>query len=242
VETAHPVRWKKLDEIKGLGIRATATNGDIYEAGSRKMVKHPGIEDHHHIYVIRNNECIAWIDLSEQIRPEAAAVVQYFKSKNIKTILLSGDLEKNCRKIASSLQMDEVIAEQSPEQKMAWISKLSAESTTAMVGDGINDAPALAKASIGISMSEASQIAMQTADLVLVNQGLANLPLSMELGRHTFNTIRQNLFWAFFYNIIAIPLAAFGLLTPAIAAFSMGFSDVLLVGNSIRLYFRKLSN
>jgi len=239
-KVAHPIKWKKLDEIKGLGIRAEASNGDIYEAGSWKGVKNIDRENLHQIYISINKKCIGWIDMDEEIRPEAAAVIQYFKSKKIKTILLSGDRAKNCREIAARLQMDESIAEQSPEEKMACIIRLSQEFPIAMVGDGINDAPALAKASLGISMSEASQIAMQTADLVLMGQGLRNLPISMELGRHTYSTIRQNLFWAFFYNIIAIPLAGFGLLTPAIAALSMGFSDVLLVGNSMRLYFRKI--
>src|ERR1700750_1985279 len=108
---------------------------------------------------------------------------------------------------------------------MDKIAELSRIAPTAMVGDGINDAPALAKATIGISLSDASQIAMQSAQVVLMNHGIKNLPLSLGLGKHTYGTIRGNLFWAFAYNIIAIPVAAFGLLNPAIAALLMGFSD-----------------
>jgi Cu+-exporting ATPase len=123
---------------------------------------------------------------------------------------------------------------------MNKIEALSAGAPTAMVGDGINDAPALAKATIGISLSEASQLALQSAQVVLMSHGIKKLPLAMGLGRHTYTTIRQNLFWAFFYNIIAIPVAAFGYLTPAFGALVMGFSDVVLAINSVRLFVKKV--
>ena len=154
--------------------------------------------------------------------------------------MLSGDRLAKARQIAEELDIDEVIAEKRPEEKLQIIGEKNAQLPTAMVGDGINDAPALAKATIGISMSDASQITTQTAQVVLTNHGLKNLPLAMGLGKHTFKTIKENLFWAFSYNIIAIPVAAFGLLTPMFGALIMAFSDVVLAINSGRLAVKKV--
>ena len=167
-------------------------------------------------------------------------MVAYFKSKGIKTYLLSGDKLAKTKLLGDQVGIDEVIAEQSPEQKLEKIAALNQLAPVAMVGDGINDAPALAKATIGISMGDASQIAMQTADVVLMNNGLQKLPEALGLGKHTLITIKQNLFWAFFYNIIAIPFAAFGLFIPAAAALIMGLSDVVLAVNSVRLFVKKV--
>jgi len=153
---------------------------------------------------------------------------------------LSGDRKEKCDQIAATLGIDEVIAEKTPEEKLEIIGHLNATTPTAMVGDGINDAPALAKATVGISLSEASQLAIQSAQVVLMNSGIKKLPLALGLGKHTYTTIRQNLFWAFFYNIIAIPVAAFGLLTPTLGALVMGMSDVVLAINSVRLFFKKV--
>ncbi len=272
-KTQREIRWAKLEEIKGLGIRALDAQGNEYKAGSWKFfTEHKGnpiagqsensvnpdgesrlqpdvetgtgwqavSESEHSVYITKNSQLIGWLDIQDEIRPEALDVVHYFKAKNIRTILLSGDRLQKCREVAQALGMDEVIAEQSPVQKLEQITRLSAIVPTAMVGDGINDAPALAKASLGISMSDASQIALQTADVVLMNSGLKKLPMSLQLGKLTFSTIRQNLFWAFFYNIIAIPVAAIGLLTPAIGALAMALSDVVLLINSSRLFVKKL--
>lgn len=236
-------RWKSVEEIKGKGVKATDIEGNEFWAGSYRIAPGASAENAHNVYIVKNNTLLAWIDVKDLIRPEAAKVVSYLHAKGIKTILLSGDTKSNCTPVASELGIDQVIAEQTPEQKLAMIEKLNQEQPTAMVGDGINDAPALAKATIGISMSEASQVAIQTADVVLMNKGLGNLPLALGLGKHSFITIQQNLFWAFSYNIIAIPVAAFGLLGtygPTYGALIMGLSDVVLAVNSVRLFVKKV--
>ncbi len=238
----NEIRWATLEEIKGLGIKASTASGDLYCAGSFKIIEpvEAPIGNTHNVYITKNGKLTGWIDVNDEIRPEASDVIRRLKKKGIRTILLSGDREANCLQTGKQLGMDEIIAEKTPEEKLEKIASLNAGVPTAMIGDGINDAPALAKASIGISMSDASQIAMQTADVVLMNNGLKNLPDSLDLGRKTFLTIKQNLFWAFFYNIIAIPVAAFGLLSPALGALVMGLSDVVLAANSARLYVKKI--
>ena len=234
------IRWKKMEEVKGLGMMATDMEGNTYTAGSYKAAEKLTPEDQHNVYLIRNGELLGWVDVKDEVRPEAKTVIDYLHSKNIETILLSGDRLAKCRQLAGQLGIDTVIAEQSPEQKLATIEKLTQKSPTAMVGDGINDAPALAKATIGVSMNDASQIAVQSAQVVLMNHGLKNLPTALGLGKHTYLTIKQNLFWAFAYNIVAIPVAAFGLLTPTLGALVMGLSDVVLAINSVRLFIKKV--
>ena len=239
-KTNEEVLWQKVEEVKGIGMKALDKEGNEFWAGSYKLAEKLTSDDKHNVYVLANGQLIAWIDFRDEIRPEAKQVVSYLRSRNIKTILLSGDRLEKCKQLASELGIDEVIAEQSPQQKLQRISELNAARPTAMVGDGINDAPALAKATVGVSMSEASQIAMQTAQVVLMGSGLKNLPTALGLGRHTYLTIKQNLFWAFFYNIIAIPVAALGFLTPTFGALVMGFSDVVLAINSVRLFVKKV--
>jgi Cu+-exporting ATPase len=234
------IPWQKIEEVKGLGMKAQTKSGDIYWAGSHKVAAALTTDDTHNVYIIRNDRLLGWIDVQDTLRPEAASVVQWLHGKGIRTVLLSGDRRQPCMQLAARLGIAEVLAEQTPEQKLQQVSRLNSEMPSAMVGDGINDAPALARATIGLSMSDASHLAVQTADVVLMNQGLRHLPAALQLGRQTFATIRSNLFWAFFYNVIAIPVAAFGWLTPAVAALAMGFSDVVLVVNSLRLYVKKV--
>ncbi len=239
-KSKEEIRWKKIEEVKGFGMKAEDNDGNIWWAGSYKIADKLTKDDTHNVYITKNDSLIGWIDVKDEIRPEAKAVINYLHSKNIETILLSGDRLDKCNELAAELNIDTVIAEQTPEQKLAKITELSSESPTAMVGDGINDAPALAKATIGISMNDASQIAVQSAHVVLMNNGLKNLPTALGLGKHTYLTIKQNLFWAFAYNIVAIPVAAFGFLTPTFGALVMGLSDVVLAINSVRLFVKKV--
>lgn len=238
------IRWEKIEEVKGVGMTGTDKEGNVYRAGSYRIVENLTAEDNHSVYLTLNGELLGWIDVADEVREEAAAVIGYLKQQSIRTVLLSGDHRAKCEALAARLGIDEVIAEQSPEQKLAQVNRLNAARPTAMVGDGINDAPALAAATIGISLSEASQVALQTADVVLMNKGLKNLPLALGLGKHTYITIQQNLFWAFAYNIVAIPVAAFGLLGqygPTYGALIMGLSDVVLAINSVRLFVKKVN-
>jgi Cu+-exporting ATPase len=234
------IRWKRIEEIKGLGMKAEDIAGNTFIAGSFKAAEKLTHDDKHNVYILKNNELLGWIDVKDELRQESKPVIAYLHNKGIKTILLSGDRYEKTKAIADELGIDEVIAEQTPEQKLQKIAELNAQTPTAMVGDGINDAPALAKATVGVSMSEASQIAVQSAQVILMNHGLKKLPEALGLGKHTYLTIKQNLFWAFAYNIVAIPVAAFGFLTPTFGALVMGMSDVVLAINSVRLFVKKV--
>ena len=232
--------WKKIEEVKGVGMSGEDGEGNIYQLGNNNTYATINSDNMHTAYLLKNNKLIGWFDMEDEIREESKQVISYLHSKNIKTILLSGDSIERCKKVADAAGIQEVIAQKKPEEKLQIIEQLNNINPTAMVGDGINDAPALAKATIGISMSDASQLAMQTAQVVLMNKGIQHLPLALGLGKHTFTTIKQNLFWAFIYNIVAIPIAAVGLLHPGIAALAMGFSDVVLAINSVRLKYKKV--
>ena len=237
------IKWAQIEEVRGLGIMATDKEGNTYWAGSFKTVKDKTIQDGHNIYIQKNDQCIGWIDVSDQIRPEAKEVISTLHKQGIHTVLLSGDRKEKCEKVGTALGIQEIISEQSPADKLEKLEALTKQTPTAMVGDGINDAPALAKATIGISLSNASHIAIQSAQVILMNQGLKNLPMSLGLGRRTYETIKENLAWAFSYNIIAIPVAAIGLLGtwgPTYGALIMGLSDVVLAINSLRLFKKKL--
>ncbi|MEY2595619.1 MAG: cadmium-translocating P-type ATPase [Bacteroidota bacterium] len=239
-KTKEEIKWKTIEEVKGIGMKGTDKEGNIYWAGSYKIANTLTEENNHNVYITKNNEWIGWLDVEDELRQESKEIIQYLKNLGIKTILLSGDRREKCQHIQEELGLDEIIPEQSPEEKLHKIETLTKEVPTAMVGDGINDAPALAKATIGISLSEASQLAIQSAQVVLMNAGLRKLPTALGLGKHTYITIKQNLFWAFFYNIIALPVAAFGLLTPTLGALVMGLSDVVLAINSVRLFVKKV--
>ena len=236
----NPIQWKKIEEIKGLGMKAEDATGNVYQLGSYKIAAAQTADNSHTVYLLHNEKLVGWFDMEDEIRTEAAAVISYLHSKNIQTILLSGDSLERTKKIADSLGIDKVYAEKTPEEKLQIIGELNSQMPVAMVGDGINDAPALAKATIGISMSDATQLAVQSAQVVLMNNGIQHLPLALGLGKHTFKTIKGNLFWAFIYNIVAIPIAAVGLLQPGLAALAMGFSDVILAINSIWLKYKKV--
>lgn len=240
-KTKNEIRWQRIEEVKGNGMKALDKEGNEYIAGSFKTVLNLTDDHVHNIYITRNNVLLGWIDVIDDIRPEAKQVITLLKASGFKTILLSGDKKEKCEKVAKELGIEEVVAEQTPEQKLEKVAYYNSIAPTAMVGDGINDAPALAKATVGISLSEATQVAMQSAQVVLMNHGLKNLPLSLGLGKHTYLTIKQNLFWAFLYNIFAIPVAAVGLLSPTFGALLMGLSDVVLAVNSVRLNWKKVA-
>ena len=237
------IKWKTIEEVKGMGIQATDKEGNTYFAGSFASLHEIKAEDGHNIYIQKNNKLLGWIDVADEIRPEAKEVIATLHKKGIHTILLSGDRKIKCEQVGKALGIQEIISEQSPSDKLNKLEALTKISPTAMVGDGINDAPALAKATIGISLSNASHIAIQSAQVILMNQGLKNLPMALGLGRRTYETIKENLAWAFSYNIIAIPVAALGLLGtwgPTYGALIMGLSDVVLAINSLRLFKKKL--
>ena len=235
---AQNLEFEKIKEEKGIGISAIY-KGDKYQIGSGRLLKENNNE--HDLYLLKNNKIIAFIDIEDELKKDAKTVIEKVKALGIAPILLSGDKARKCEDLNEKLNFSKVYAEQLPNEKLEKIKQLVNKNPTAMFGDGINDAPALAQSTVGISISNATQVAIQSADVILLNKNeLSQLPKALQVARHTLLTIKQNLFWAFAYNIVAIPIAAMGFLNPMWGALFMAFSDVIVIGNSIRLKYKKI--
>jgi Cu+-exporting ATPase len=179
---------------------------------------------------------VAVFAVTDVIKPSAEPAVAALKKLGLRTVLLTGDAQRVADAVASVIGVDEVIAGVLPDDKAAVIARLQSEGRrVAMVGDGINDSAALATANLGMAMVRGSDIALKSADIILVREDLRVIPDAVQLSRKTLRTIRGNLIWAFGYNIAAIPIAALGLLNPLIAAAAMALSSVFVVTNSLRL-------
>ncbi|MDB0027463.1 cation-translocating P-type ATPase [Flavobacteriales bacterium] len=227
----------EIKEIKGESISAKIKE-DIYQIGSSKIYKSV---QKHDLYVLKNNNLNATLNITDQLKTNTTEVLNTIHNRGYNSVLLSGDKKEKCNSVATTLGITRVFSEQLPEDKILQIELLNKADNTAMLGDGINDAPALAKASIGISLGNATQVAIQTADVVLLNNDdLDQLPKALAVGKHSLLTIKQNLFWAFSYNLVAIPIAVSGLLNPMWGALFMAFSDIIVIGNSIRLHYKKI--
>ncbi|MDB4655813.1 cation-translocating P-type ATPase [Flavobacteriales bacterium] len=239
--TAKKVEFTSVEELKGKGLVAKRADGNEWKVGSFKMLDASMKSTNSDIYILKNGELAAEISLTDKVRHDAEDLISYLNSKGIETIMLSGDRKRKCELVAKELGIKTIYAEQSPDEKLKLIEQFTDEVPTAMVGDGINDAPALTRATVGISLSNATQVAINAASVVVLDKGgIGKIKEAFQLGRHTVLTIKQNLFWAFLYNTLAIPIAALGFLNPMVAAFSMAFSDVVVIGNSVRFKFKSI--
>lgn len=179
---------------------------------------------------------LGMLAFGDEIKVTSKAAISSLRYRNIKTLLLTGDNRMSGEGVAKALGIDEVLAEQTPESKASIIASLRQKGTViAMVGDGINDAPALAAADVSFAMSTGTDVAMHTADITLMRSDPSLVADTIDISRRTYRKIKQNLFWAFIYNLVGIPLAAFGLMNPVIAGAAMAFSSVSVVTNALML-------
>ncbi len=233
------MNFAQINEQKGKGLTAVDENNNHYELGSTTISGKVQLLSGD-IFLMMNEKLLATFSIADELKEGTKEGISYFNNQHIDTILLSGDNESKCKIVTEQTGIKKYYASQLPDQKLKLIDEISSERHLAMVGDGINDAPALSKASVAISFSNASEIAKQSAQIILIKNDFRTINFAHIISKQTYRTIKQNLFWAFFYNVIAIPLAAMGFLSPMIAALSMAFSDVVVIGNSIRLRFTKL--
>jgi Cu+-exporting ATPase len=251
------VEVESFNAVPGRGITAII-DGKSYVAGNIEMMRDNSIkvpdsvngnnlsqEGKTPLYFAKENTFIGVIAVADTVKESSKSAIKELKDMGIDVIMLTGDNETTAKAVAGSLQIDNVVADVMPQDKESIVRKLQEEGKkVAMVGDGINDAPALVRADVGIAIGAGTDIAIESADIVLMRSDLNDAVFAVKLGKATIKNIKQNLFWAFFYNTLGIPLAAgvfypfFGLkLSPMIGALAMSLSSVFVVTNALRLRF-----
>lgn len=252
----------KVDEfeaIKGKGIKGTI-EGEEYYVGSPKLIEDLKLsfngdsiekqtsEGKTPVVLAGKDKVLGVVMVADALKPQSKEAIDRLHKLGIKTVMLTGDNKRTANYIAKQLGIDEVVAEVMPEDKLNKITELQKQGRiVAMAGDGVNDAPALAKADVGIAMATGTDVAIESAGITLLHGDIGKIVKAIRLSKMTMRGIKQNLFWAFIYNLVGIPLAAglfypfFGwLLNPIFAGLAMAFSSVSVVGNSLRLKTKKL--
>lgn len=248
--------WGGWKEVRGSGIEARRSGADtsVYRLGSLAWLEECGVvgatgsaEDGlkrgavvTQVGLAMGSQLLGILDLQDTLRPESREVVSALHRDGYDVYLLSGDgwLAAEAAAKEVGIPSGHVMASVKPEQKAKAIEDLQSKGhRVAFVGDGLNDGPALARADLGIAVSRATDVARESADVVLIRPGLERLLEALGLAQATLRTIRQNLFWAFFYNAAAVPLAMLGFFSPVVCAAAMGLSDLLVIGNAMRLKF-----
>jgi Cu+-exporting ATPase len=254
--TSEPVELSEWEEVHGSGVRAKQREaaGSLAQArlGSVRWLTECGVDlkpgaafieqwsgrGATTLGVALDRTLLGLIAMQDTLKPGAANVVRLLQQSGLKTFLITGDHALTAAGIAQQVGIlqSNVFAEVRPEQKAELVKRLQGQGErVAFVGDGINDAPALEQADLGIAVSRASDIAREAADIILLKSEIEAIPESLGLARATLRTIKQNLFWAFFYNALGIPLAALGFMSPVLCAAAMGVSDLVVIGNALRL-------
>jgi Cu+-exporting ATPase len=238
-----------FEAIPGQGVKAFIDDQEIY-VGTRKLMTEIGVaidsiqeaiislEDQGKTAMIMavNGKPEALLAVADTLKDSSRQAIAELQAMGIEVYMITGDNRRTAAAIARQVGIDNVLAEVLPENKAQEVEKLKAQGKhVAMVGDGINDAPALATADIGMAMGTGTDVAMEAADITLMRGDLRTIPAAIRLSRQTMRKIKQNLFWAFVYNIIGIPFAALGMLNPVLAGAAMAFSSVSVVTNSLSL-------
>jgi Cu+-exporting ATPase len=242
---------EEWQELRGKGVQARIT-GELCRLGSLNWLKAEGVETATAessaanwsgqgatvLGLAQGRKLIAALALRDTLKPQAREVVAQLAAAKLNSFLLTGDNRRTAEAVAklAGIPPENVFAEVRPEQKAEIVKQLQTRGErVAFVGDGINDAPALEQADLGIAVSRASDVAREAADIILLKSDIQAVPEALGLAQATLRTIKQNLFWAFFYNAAAVPLAALGFLSPILSAAAMGLSDLLVIGNALRL-------